>query len=114
MPRAGFARASGPAGVFGLCIMATLAARPASAGPIQFATFTCAFAGCLPSNGGQTAAYGINDAGQIVGTYSPNGLIQSFLWTGTEFVQVAYPGARETAVQGINSLAVVYCESGFF
>jgi probable HAF family extracellular repeat protein len=50
-----------------------------------------------------TGAYGINDAGQIVGVSGSHG----FLDTGGSFTQIDVPGATRTAAYGINNLGQI-------
>ena len=50
-----------------------------------------------------TAARGINDAGQVVGSYSDaSGGVHGFLKDGATFTPIDIPGASYTAAQGIN------------
>jgi probable HAF family extracellular repeat protein len=56
----------------------------------------------------ETAAYAINDAGQIVGQYTiGTGYPQGFLFSGGEFTSIDYPGAWETSAYGINNAGVI-------
>src|SRR5215213_5133587 len=50
----------------------------------------------------ETRALGINDAGQIVGTFQGNIRFHSFLNTGGSFTQIDVPGAFITEALGIN------------
>jgi uncharacterized membrane protein len=71
-------------------------------------------AGASPANAGytftsidypgatSTSAYGINDAGQIVGSYFSGSTGKSFLLTSTGFSSFSYPGASQTTAYGIN------------
>ena len=54
-----------------------------------------------------TAAYGINDAGQIVGEF---GLEHGFLKSGSSFTQIDFPGAAGTAAYGINDAGQIVGE----
>jgi probable HAF family extracellular repeat protein len=55
-------------------------------------------------NGNGSAAYGINDAGQIVGSYwDSNGRTHGFTLNGTTYTSVDYPGAIFTDVYGVNT-----------
>jgi probable HAF family extracellular repeat protein len=53
--------------------------------------------------GTNTAAHGINSAGQIVGTYTGAGGTLGFLYNGGNFSAIAMPGAIVTHPSGINS-----------
>ena len=48
---------------------------------------------------------GINDAGRVIGDYSssPGGFYNGFLYDGTTFTSIQYPGAYDTTVNGINN-----------
>jgi uncharacterized membrane protein len=52
-----------------------------------------------------TAAYGINNSGQIVGAYGPNELRgrHGFLRSGGRFSSIDFPGSTDTVARGINS-----------
>ena len=51
-----------------------------------------------------TAAYGINNAGDVVGYYTGEGnLNHGFLFSGGKFTSIDYPGARQTWARGINA-----------
>ncbi len=52
-----------------------------------------------PSIGGS----GINDKGQIVGTYQSNGVIEGFIDTSGEFTNIQVPGETSTFAYGINN-----------
>lgn len=53
--------------------------------------------------GSQTAAWGINIYGDVVGTYnSADGSGHGFLWSGQRFSSIDFPGAALTGVYGIN------------
>jgi uncharacterized membrane protein len=47
--------------------------------------------------------YGINDIGQIVGTYDRSGTAHGLLLSGGTITEIDYPGATGTVVLGINS-----------
>jgi uncharacterized membrane protein len=53
--------------------------------------------------------YGINDIGQIVGTYDRSGTAHGFLLSGGTITEIDYPGAIEgsTVVLGINSVGQI-------
>ncbi len=52
-----------------------------------------------------TAAYGINNSGQIVGAYGPNELSgrRGFLRSGGHFSSIEFPGSSDTVARGVNS-----------
>jgi hypothetical protein len=50
----------------------------------------------------RTSADGINDSGQIVGSYFDNSTTHSFLKDGANYMPVDYPGATYTLTTGIN------------
>ena len=50
-----------------------------------------------------TFAYGINDAGLIVGDYRDDKGIHGFLFDGNDFMTIDYPGAINTWAYGINN-----------
>ena len=50
-----------------------------------------------------TAAFGINDAGQIVGYDATGAEIHGFLYSGGSFTPIDVPGATVTAAYGINA-----------
>lgn len=55
-----------------------------------------------------TVRYGLNDLGQVVGTYDPgDGLQHGFLWTNGTTSTVDYPGATSVTLDGINSQGVI-------
>jgi len=47
-----------------------------------------------------TTAFGINDAGRIVGAFNTG--THAFLYTGGQYTELAVPGATSTAAAGIN------------
>jgi len=61
------------------------------------------------SEPGTTSAYGINDAGQIVGTYEDPTInkIEGYFLNQGRFTIVRYPGASTTFPQGISNSTVV-------
>ena len=63
--------------------------------------------GTFAAQGSQgTAAYDINDNGQIVGSYqncSDNDQAYGFLYDGVSFSSISYPGAASTYLSGINN-----------
>jgi hypothetical protein len=54
-----------------------------------------------------TVALGVNNNGDIVGTYISNGVQSGFLYSGGNFQTIACPGAAFTLAQGINDNGVV-------
>ncbi len=63
-----------------------------------------AFTTIDPGNQYQTYAYGINNAGQIVGEYGSLG----FLYSGNSFTSIVYPTAsHETGASGINNVGQI-------
>jgi probable HAF family extracellular repeat protein len=56
-------------------------------------------------NGNNAVAYGINDAGQIVGSFASNDGtgVHGFLYSGGAFTQIDVPGAGSTEAYGINN-----------
>jgi probable HAF family extracellular repeat protein len=52
--------------------------------------------------GTSTEAFGINDAGQIVGGYDTGGPPHGFLYSGGSFTPINVPGASHTLAFGIN------------
>jgi hypothetical protein len=69
-----------------------------------------------------TFAFGINDAGQIVGSYTePGGRQRGYVRTGSTFTTIDYPGADMTRVNAINNAGDMVgcfgsaglCTSGF-
>jgi uncharacterized membrane protein len=62
-----------------------------------------------------TAASGVNDAGQIVGSYADASGSHGFVWDGTTYTALDFPGATATAAGGINdggAIAGTYTASG--
>jgi uncharacterized repeat protein (TIGR01451 family) len=55
------------------------------------------------SDAGTTNAIGINDAGQIVGSFKQGGVLQGFLLIGETYTTLAAPGATATVATGINN-----------
>jgi probable HAF family extracellular repeat protein len=52
-----------------------------------------------------TDGFDINNAGQIVGDYFDGSYIpHAFLFNGTSYGDIIYPGARSTYVRGINNM----------
>lgn len=51
---------------------------------------------------GFTYAYGINNAGEVVGTYLEDQFEHGFILSGGTYTTVEYPGADDTVVVGIN------------
>jgi uncharacterized membrane protein len=72
------------------------AAHSALASPFAFATID--FPGST-----STAAFGLNNSGQVVGDYGPGGAIQGFLLSGGTFTTIDFPGTTVTIAEGINS-----------
>lgn len=52
-------------------------------------------------------ARGINDAGDMVGTYSAGGRFHGWLRRGGVFTTIDLPGAKYSAAEGINKAGVV-------
>jgi probable HAF family extracellular repeat protein len=51
-----------------------------------------------------TAAFGINDRGQLVGSfYDSTGMVRGFVTDGAAFTVVDVPGAKGTEARGINA-----------
>jgi probable HAF family extracellular repeat protein len=48
-------------------------------------------------------AFGVNDLGQIVGTYIAGGIDHGFLYSGGSYVTLDDPGALNTFAHGINN-----------
>ena len=62
----------------------------------------------ISPNDGLAAAYAINDSGQVVGTYSEDGVDNDgFLWDGTTYTRIDVPGARDTFATGINNQGTI-------
>ena len=59
--------------------------------------------------GNNTAAYGINDAGQIVGSFASNSGtgVHGFLDAGGVFTQIDVPGGTYTEAYGINNIGQI-------
>jgi len=56
----------------------------------------------------QTVALGINDSGQIVGSYDDvSGLEHGFLWNNGSYSRIDYPGGFNTIASGINASSQV-------
>jgi probable HAF family extracellular repeat protein len=55
--------------------------------------------------GNNTATYGVNDAGQIVGSFASNSGtgVHGFLYSGGVFTQIDVPGGTYTEAFGINN-----------
>jgi hypothetical protein len=90
-------------GVLGPAIGASnyhMTAPTAQASPAQLSSFTSLdFPGALA-----TKAFGINDSGQIVGTYrDASGMDHGFIRDGITFTGIDYPGAVRTEAMGINN-----------
>ena len=53
-----------------------------------------------------TQAFGLNDAGEFVGTYTTgtgnNAVTHGFTWMNGKFTTVNYPMASSTAINGVN------------
>jgi probable HAF family extracellular repeat protein len=54
-----------------------------------------------------TSPSGINDSGQIVGSFLVDGSWQGFLYSGGIFTEISYPGASSTFAEGINDLGQI-------
>jgi hypothetical protein len=59
-----------------------------------------------------TMAYGVNNNGDVVGTFISGGVESGFLYTGGVFQTIFCPGASYTVAQGINDEGVIvgYCD----
>ena len=78
---------------------AAMPAQPAAAYSFQILDYPRAV---------QTQALGINDAGQIVGSYmGPDHLTHGFLWAHGKFTSIDYPGAAGTVARGINAAGAI-------
>jgi probable HAF family extracellular repeat protein len=53
--------------------------------------------------GNNTAAFGINDAGQIVGSFASSTGVHGFLYSGGTFTQIDVPSGTYTEAFGINN-----------
>ena len=53
---------------------------------------------------------GVNDAGQVVGSFEIGALQHAFLYSGGAVTQIDYPGAFQSEALAINSAGVVYGE----
>ena len=72
-------------------------------GAVAFAQ-TDTFTSITYPGANMTHAQGINDAGDIVGTYRDAGnLYHGFLLSGGKFTSIDFPGAKQTWAMGINS-----------
>jgi probable HAF family extracellular repeat protein len=56
-----------------------------------------------------TWAYGINDAGQVVGSFNPNGggATQGFIYSNGSYSTLHVPGSLDTEAYGINNAGQV-------
>jgi probable HAF family extracellular repeat protein len=54
--------------------------------------------------GNNTAPYGVNDTGQIVGSFASNG-VHGFRYSGGVFTQIDVPGGTYTEAFGIHRSA---------
>ena len=84
-----------------LSIVAFLVIAPIAAGSSANAA-TFSFTQIDVPGAFYTAATGINDAGQIVGSFVDSTGIHGFLYTGGSFTQIDVPGAFATQAFGIN------------
>jgi hypothetical protein len=82
--------------LLGLCLWAVCAGKSLADG-IAFTFMAINFPGQLT-----TQAFGINDAGQIVGSYSTNGG-HGFLDSGGSFATIDVPSEIDTSALGISS-----------
>ena len=80
-------------------------------GAVAFAQ-TDTFTSITYPGANMTHAQGINDAGDIVGTYwDANNLYHGFQLSGGKFTPIDFPGARQTWAMGINSSGEI---SGYY
>src|SRR4051795_5836147 len=84
-----------------LSIVAFLVIAPMAAGSSANAA-TFSFTQIDVPGASFTQAFGINDAGQIVGTFQDSTGPHGFLDTGGSFTQIDVPGASFTTANGIN------------
>ena len=84
--------------------------HPASAAAFAFTTIDVP--GAVP---GSTQAGGINNSGQIVGSFDAGGTTHGFLDTGGSFTTIDVPGSSFTIANGINDARQIVgtFESGF-
>ena len=55
-----------------------------------------------------TSCWGINNSGQIVGSYSLSVFGNGFAWTGVEYVDIGFPGATAgTTAYGLNNIGQI-------
>ena len=58
-------------------------------------------------------AFGINDSGQIVGGYAPDGITEhGFLYDGAQYQTLDVPGAKATVATGINNQGLIVLQWG--
>src|SRR3954451_17700742 len=84
-----------------LSIVAFLVIAPMATGSSANAA-TFSFTQIDVPGASSTQAFGINDAGQIVGGFADSTGGHGFLFTGGSFTQIDVPGASVTQAQGIN------------
>jgi hypothetical protein len=60
-----------------------------------------------------TVAYGVNNLGDIVGTFVSNSVQSGFIYSAGNFQTIACPGAGWTVAQGINDNGVIVGWCGF-
>jgi uncharacterized membrane protein len=101
--------------VLGLFLLATFLAAGRNARADELTcTGSCGF---LDNNGtftsisvpgaSFTSANGINDAGDIVGSFTVGSQTEGFLYNGSTYTPIVYPGASETFAAGINNLGEI-------
>ena len=62
----------------------------------------------FPYASGGTVAYGINNAGQIVGEYSWSGYdVDGFIWENGVYTHIDVPGSQGTSCTGINNVGQI-------
>jgi probable HAF family extracellular repeat protein len=65
-----------------------------------------------PGSTHEKVAYGINNAGQIVGGYNDNSGNHGFLYSGGAFTKIDVPGAGFTRARGINNAGQIVGDTG--
>ncbi len=61
----------------------------------------------VPSGASAAYGFGVNDAGHLVGYSLGTNGFQGFLWNGSAYSSIAYPGASHTFAFGINATGAV-------
>src|ERR1700692_4239840 len=52
---------------------------------------------------GPTSAYGINDAGQVVGSYFDATSVHGYIYSNGNYTTLSFPGSTSTTLYGINN-----------